>query len=140
MKRQARNSKSMGTEISITYTQLRIAQRRSYSSKNRVYEHSRKVRLKDLKSSAQWEATHCGGNHLKQEGSSLVLINIFFLLIYFILIFIYVISVNYFYFFYLGLFNFYVLSFTIGFLFSLGLVFFIFETLMRHVCEKWIPY
>ncbi|KAH9657530.1 hypothetical protein KPL70_023117 [Citrus sinensis] len=42
MKRQAKNLKSMGTKLSITYTQLQIVQRRSYSLKNQAIEQSKK--------------------------------------------------------------------------------------------------
>ncbi|KAH9659726.1 mRNA-decapping enzyme-like protein [Citrus sinensis] len=48
-----------------------IVQMRTYSLKNQAIEQSKKVRLKDLKSSGQWEATHCGVK-------TLVLHNLFF--------------------------------------------------------------
>ena len=59
------NLKLMDTGLSITYTQQQIVQRRFYSLKNPAIEQWKKVRLKDLKSSAQWEATHCGDSHFK---------------------------------------------------------------------------
>ena len=65
MNKQATNSKLMDIGLSITYIQQQNVQRRCYSLKNPAIEQWKKVRLKDLKSSASWEAAHWGTNHYK---------------------------------------------------------------------------
>ena len=135
MKRQTNNLKSMGTELSITYTQLQILQRMSYPLKNQAIGQSKKVRLKDLKSSAQWEATHCGSSHFKPsfilsgfvEGSSFYFILILLFTCYLILLF-WISEPLFLLPFYVFIFNF------------LGLVLFIFKFFEGNMCDKWIPY
>jgi len=58
MNKQATSSRLMDTGLSITYIQQQNVQRRCYSLKNPAIEQRKKVRLKDLKSSASWEAAH----------------------------------------------------------------------------------
>ncbi|KAH9801429.1 hypothetical protein KPL71_001026 [Citrus sinensis] len=68
----AKNSKLMGTELSITCIQLQIVQRRSYSLENRHYEHSSKLQI------VQRRSYSLENRHYKHSITTLVLNNLFF--------------------------------------------------------------